>query len=145
MDNFLITHPYAVAFFSIFLTIVARKVYDVWLSKKARVTPEKCGDMQKLCREQMLAEFLKFKFSVNEARTVQDQKFVVGEHNFQNLNVRLQRTNELLRVLIMVQMAFCKQTPGIDCEDLEKMLIDQGIDTTILSFQKRDDLNGTAH
>jgi hypothetical protein len=137
MDQFLIGHPYFVAFFSIFLTLAGKKVWEVWLSKSSRITPDKCGDMQKICREQMLMEFYKFKHDVNTLHGSQNLKFTLGDENFKNLDIRLERTNGLLKALLLVQMEFCKTSPGVDCEDLNKILIDQGIEASSLNFRKR--------
>ena len=137
MDAFLTGHPYFVAFVSVMLTLVGKRIWEQWLSKAARVTPEKCGDMQKICKEAMLAEFHKFKYEVNSASAVQDGKFAAGDESFKGLTARLERTNALLKALLQVQMEVCRKTPGIDCEDITGLLIEQGIEAASLDFRKR--------
>lgn len=137
MDQFLAGHPYFVTFITIILTLVGKKVWEVWLSKSSRVTPEGCKFLQEQCRAGMLGEFQKFKFEAKNLATIQETKFLVGDDNFKNLGIRLDRTNSLLKALLQVQMEFCRKTPGIDCEDITGILIEQGIEAASLDFRKR--------
>ena len=116
---------------------LGKLAWQRWGAKSSRISEDICTKNQEICRAKMLAEFFNFKLDIKNSVTSQDNRFQIGDDNFKNLGLRLDRTNTLLKGILSIQVALCKNMPEIDCEDLTGMLIEQGIDAGSLGFRKR--------
>ena len=117
---------------------LGKLAWQRWGAKSSRISEDICTKNQEICRAKMLSEFFSFKLDVKNSLTTQDNRFQVGDDNFKNLGLRLDRTNVLLKGILSIQVALCKNMPEIDCEDLTGMLISQGIDAGSLGVRARD-------
>lgn len=117
---------------------LGKLTWQRWGAKSSRVSEDICKANQEICRAKMLAEFFSFKLDVKNSLSTQDSRFQVGDDNFKNLGLRLDRTNVLLKGILSIQVALCKNMPEIDCEDLTGLLISQGIDAGSLGIRTRD-------
>ena len=111
--------------------LACKFVWDRWLSKTARVSPDSCRASQEMCRAAMLKEFYAFKLGINNLQAEQTKKMEMGDGCFQAINSRLDRANLLLESIISIQLKMCHDIPTIDCEDLQGLLIKQGIEVGI--------------
>ena len=115
--------------------IAVKWAWERWFASSSRISEDKCCDIRKVCRAEMLNEFYKFKYEVNKfAETMSVRSKQSSEHLW-FYGEKLTRTNALLEALIHINLTLCKGDPKIDCDDLNKILIRQGIDVSDVNWK----------
>ncbi len=121
MSDILLNHPVMQALIMVILTLVGKWFWDNYLSSSSRVTSEKCGLLQRLCKDEVMKEI--------------DMKSKTSEDRINNLENRMDTIIIYLKVLLELNMEMCNKLKGsgvwVDCDKINRMLIAQGLDMSI--------------
>ena len=113
-----IDHPLFQAFVVMVLTLVGKKIWDKWLSKTSRVTPEICRLSQKACRDAIVAQMTLNNTILEKSIQVQRERLVYGDTEFERRRNYEAATSHTLKLILMTLSELCEMDPG--CQTVTK-------------------------
>lgn len=100
-------------------TLIAKYIWDRWLSQASRITEQKCRDNQAVC-------FLNVVAKINEATTQiskLSEELSCGDATFEAIKLNNEKTARTLKLILLTLSELCMVGEG--CEEQTKRRIEE--------------------
>lgn len=107
-----IDHPLFQAVVVLMLTLLGKRIWEKWLSKSSRVTPEICSLNQKACRDAIIAQMTFNNAILDKSIQAQRERLVYGDREFERRKSYEEATSHTLKLILMTLSELCEMDPG---------------------------------